>query len=196
MPKVGMKAIRTEQLISAAIQAIDEVGFCEVTVSQIARRAGLSTALAHHYFGSKDQLIAATMRHLLTELGEGVLARLRGAETPQERIQAIVEGNFAPTQMRPEVYSAWLAFYLRTRTSPDARRLFQIYSARLCSNIAHALSPFLARKQAREIAELATAMIDGIWLHRALKDTQTESAGEVAKVVNFIWLYVENDRHA
>ncbi len=72
MPKVGMEAERRRSLIDATVDAIHERGYSDVTMAQIAKRAGVSGGLVHHYFGSKDQLLAATMRHLLTELGRAI----------------------------------------------------------------------------------------------------------------------------
>src|SRR4051812_6007009 len=69
MPRIGVEPLRRKALISAAIEAIHARGMGQVTMSEIARRAGVSAALAHHYFGGKDQLLLATMRHLLGELG-------------------------------------------------------------------------------------------------------------------------------
>src|SRR3954463_12423438 len=108
MPRIGMEPVRRKALISAAIDAIHDRGMGQVTMGEIARRAGVSAALAHHYFGGKDQLLLATMRHLLSELGEEVQARLATATTPQERISAVIRGNFAEAQFRPAVISSWL----------------------------------------------------------------------------------------
>ena len=41
MPKLGMQPIRSHALIEAVIAEIGETGTMEVTVSQIARRAGM-----------------------------------------------------------------------------------------------------------------------------------------------------------
>ncbi|MBT3465617.1 MAG: TetR family transcriptional regulator, partial [Rhodobacteraceae bacterium] len=73
MPKVGMEPIRRSALVQATIAEIGAAGNLEVTVGQIAKRAGMSTALAHHYFGGKDQIFLAAMRHILREFGTEVL---------------------------------------------------------------------------------------------------------------------------
>ena len=75
MPKLGMEPIRKAALVKATITEIGRVGSLDVTVSQIAKRAGMSSALAHHYFGSKDDMFLAAMRHVLTLYG----AEVRGA---------------------------------------------------------------------------------------------------------------------
>ena len=140
MPRIGMEPVRRKALIAAAIDAIHDRGMGHVTMGEIAKRAGVSPALAHHYFGGKDQLLLATMRHLLSELGEEVQSRLSAASTPQERISAVIRGNFSACQFRPAVISAWLSFYVQAQTDPEARRLLRIYTRRLESNLLHALS--------------------------------------------------------
>ena len=108
MPKLGMQPIRRRELIVAAVEAIHERGLNGVTMGDIAKRAGVSPALAHHYFGSKDELLSATMRHLLTEFALTAHRRLAAAGDPRSRVDAILEASFAPEQFSPAVTSAWL----------------------------------------------------------------------------------------
>lgn len=53
MPKVGMQPIRRQQLIDATLAAVNELGFAEASISQIAQRAGVSTGIISHYFQGK-----------------------------------------------------------------------------------------------------------------------------------------------
>ena len=50
------------------MRAIGPHGSLDVTMSDIAREAGVSPALAHHYFGSKQQLLVATTPEEALEL--------------------------------------------------------------------------------------------------------------------------------
>lgn len=187
MPKIGMEAARRRSLIDATVDAIHEEGFAHVTVARIAKRAGVSSGLAMHYFGTKDQLLASTMRHLLKDLGQGIRARLSKANTPRERITAIIEGNFAPEQFRDAVIAAWLAFYVQSRTTQSNRRLLQIYSARLASNLTYNLRHFIPENAAHEVAEGTASMIDGVWIRQALRDKPSDR--EVA--IEMVEAYVE-----
>jgi TetR/AcrR family transcriptional repressor of bet genes len=182
-----MEPVRRKALISAAIEAIHARGMGQVTMGEIARRAGVSAALAHHYFGGKDQLLLATMRHLLTELGTEIQARLAAAETPRERISAVIRGNFAAHQFRPAVISAWLAFYVQAQTDPEARRLLHIYMRRLESNLLHALREVTTRDEAARLAETAAALIDGLWIRRSLAttDPDPDSAARLVETAIF-----------
>ena len=47
-PRVGVTEMRRRALISAALREIADRGTLDVTVAQIAHRAGVSSALAHH----------------------------------------------------------------------------------------------------------------------------------------------------
>ena len=172
MPKKGMQPIRRQQLIAATMETIHDVGFCDVTIAEIARRAGVSYGLAHHYFGSKDQLMTATMRHLLKSLGEEHVRELEGARTAQQRIHAVCQASFSRVQFQPVVISAWLAFYMQAQTGPSSRHLLRIYARRLVSNLSYALKMIVPREEAAELAEGAAALIDGLWVRWALSDNR------------------------
>ncbi len=191
MPKIGMEPIRRRALISAAIETIHDRGYCDVTVGQIARRAGVSSALAHHYFGSKEDLLIATMRHLLQELGVAIVERLKQAGNPRERVSAVIAGNFASDQFQPATISAWLAFYVQAQTVADARRLHRIYARRLKSNLVHGLALLIAREQAINAAEGTAALIDGLWIRYALADNAPDPAAAIELVESFVQSRIE-----
>lgn len=133
MPKLGMEPIRKGALVQATIDEIGRAGSLDVTVTQIAKRAGVSSALAHHYFGGKDQIFLAAMRHILSVYGAQVRAAVLGAKTPRERVEAIIRANFEAGNFRPEVISAWLNFYVMSQSNDGARRLLRVYQHRLHS---------------------------------------------------------------
>lgn len=167
MPKLGMEPIRRAALVDATIAEIGAQGSLDVTVAQIARRAGMSTALAHHYFGGKEQMFLAAMRHTLTLYGAEVRGALHMAGTPRARVEAIIRAGFGPANFRPAVIAAWLNFYVLARTVPEAKRLLAIYHARLRSNLVHDLRP-LAGDRAHDIADRIAGLIDGLYLHEGL----------------------------
>ena len=90
MPKIGMEPIRRASLIKATIAEMGNVGSLEVTVSRIAKRAGMSSALAHHYFGSKEAMFLAAMRHVLAVYGAEVRGALVAADGPEARARAVI----------------------------------------------------------------------------------------------------------
>jgi AcrR family transcriptional regulator len=62
------------RLLDAAIEEITETGYDRMTVRLVATRAGVSTATAYSYFGSKDHLLTEVFWRRLTHLPEPVFA--------------------------------------------------------------------------------------------------------------------------
>ena len=181
MTKHGVEPIRKAALVKAAITEIGQAGSLDVTVSQIARRAGMSAALAHHYFGSKEDMFLAAMRHVLTVYGAEVRGALAAADEPRARLNAILRASFGPANFRREVVTAWLTFWVMAQTVPQARRLLTIYECRLRSNLTACLRP-LAGDQAPRIAAATGALIDGVYLRQALSQTAPDGKGSVALI--------------
>ena len=185
MPKLGAEPIRRAALVKATIETVGEAGSLEVTVAQIARRAGMSSALAHHYFGSKEQIFLAAMRHILTLYGAEVRGALAAAQGPAGRLRAIVAGNFAPGSFRREVISAWLNFYVLAQTQPEARRLLRVYQRRLRSNLRHELRQ-LVGERAEVVARGLGALIDGVYIRAALADGAPDRAYALKIVTEYL----------
>jgi TetR/AcrR family transcriptional repressor of bet genes len=163
-----MGPIRRKQLIEAAIATIKTHGFPNATVVRIARRAGVSSGIVHHYFADKDELLFATMRALLEALRRDAVRRLRAAKGPRERVLAVIEASFGAEQLEEGVFSVWLALYGAARHSPRLQRILTLYHRRLRGNLMHDLVKLVGRPRAAQLAETLAAMIDGLWLRYAL----------------------------
>ncbi len=159
---------RRSALVFAAVSVIAQSRSLDVTVGQIAKQAGVSSGLAHHYFGSKEDLILATMQHLLREFAASVATGLRGATTPRSRLSAILTASFGAEQFRADVVGAWTIFYVKAQSSPEAARLYTLYRKRLSSNLRHALRPLLPAGRVEPVAETIGALIDGVYLREAI----------------------------
>lgn len=163
---MSAQAQRRTQLIEATIQEIGATGALTVTVGQIARRAGVSPALAFHYFGDKDRLFLASMRHILSAYGQEVRAALREAESPRARLEGVIRASFSETNFSHNVIASWLNFYVLAHRSTEAQRLLVVYHRRLHSNLTRDLKK-LAGDAAPGIARRIAALIDGIYLRFA-----------------------------
>ena len=194
MPKLGMEPIRRQALVDATIAEVGEAGSLDVTVSRIARRAGVSSALAHHYFSSKDQLFLAAMRSVLTEYGAEVRTALQGAKDPRARLEAVVTANFSADSFRNEVIAAWLNFYVHAQTSNQTLRLLRIYQGRLRSNLLHALRP-LVGDRAEGVAETTAALIDGLYIRHALTDEAPDPRAAVDTVMTYLNAVTDGRSH-
>jgi len=185
MPKVGMEPVRRSALVEATIHEIGARGTLDVTVSQIARRAGMSPALAHHYFGSKEQIFAAAMRHILSLYAAEVRGAYTMARTPRQRIEAVIRASFSTAQFRPEMVSAWLNFYVQAQKSDGARRLLNVYQRRMRSNLRHALRQ-IAGVDAPTLTRGLAAMIDGLYIRQALREDPMSPGAAIDVLLHYL----------
>lgn len=185
MARSAAEPIRREAIVKATIHEVARTGSLEVTVAQIAGRAGVSSALAHHYFGSKEAIFVAAMRHVLIVFGAEVRGALATADSPRERVEAIVRASFSASSFRRESVSAWLNFYVLAQTMPEARRLLGVYHRRMRSNLVHDLRP-LVGERAGAVAEGLGALIDGVYLRQALAAKAPDRKGATALVLGYL----------
>lgn len=183
MPRIGAEPIRKAALINATIFEVGRAGSLDVTVAQIARRAGMSPALAHHYFGSKEQIFLAAMRYILRTYGRSVAERLPG-HGKRGRLDAIIQANFAPQNFQRETVSAWINFYALALINPEAGRLLRVYHRRLQSNLVMALRPLTSDPV--RVAHTLGALIDGVYLRAVL--TRGDIDGKAAETLIFDYL--------
>lgn len=81
---------------------------------------------------------------------------------------------------------AWLAFYVEAQKSSALRRLLRVYARRLHSNLMSGLTGILPRAEADRAAEATAAMIDGLYIRRALKDGVPDAATAIALVEDYL----------
>jgi betaine-aldehyde dehydrogenase len=187
MTSADATGTRREQLIEMTIDSLAEVGYVESTLTRIGKRAGVSAGLVAHYFDDKDGLLEATFRTLLARLGRRVRARLAQAHTPRGRVQAIIDANLAAEEFDRRTGAAWLAFWGQVPHVERLRRVQHVYQRRMLSNLRHALRALLDVEEARSLAAMIAAMIDGVWLRAALSDwTEADSEGARTLLATFL----------
>ena len=125
------------------------------------------------------------MRALLTELGEDVRNSLKSSETPRQRLATIIDVNFSEKQFAPGTVAAWLAFYMEAHRTAAVHHLLTIYARRLHSNLMYALVRLTDRADAEEIAEGIAALIDGLYIRRALKNSGPDRASAITLISDY-----------
>lgn len=109
---------RREQIIEAAIKALDEVGYVKASLAQIAKNADISTGLISYHFSDKSDL----MNHLLTNLLERsttyILERVAKEDTPQKKLNAFILASLAYQGTHRQRNIALLEIIFNERT-PD-----------------------------------------------------------------------------
>ncbi len=118
-PRTLSKDARRVQIIEATIATIAERGYSRTTVTDVARRAGLSHGLLLFHFESKDRLLAETLDYLSDEYRSNWQSALATAGgTPEEQLAALVEADFRIEVCRPDRLGAWCAFWGESQSLP------------------------------------------------------------------------------
>ncbi|WP_051091576.1 betaine-aldehyde dehydrogenase [Aureimonas ureilytica] len=181
--RFGTEDQRRRQLVEATIDALADVGFAASSLSEIAGRAGVAPSLVAHYFGDKEGLLEATLRHLASRVSDSARLRLARAEGSRERIQAVIDANLAPEEFDARTCSVWLAFWGQVLHSPRLKRVQRVYQRRMLSNLRFDLKALCSDEDAKRIAVAIAAVIDGLWLRSTLSDvgeTDSLSARSIA----------------
>lgn len=192
MPKIGMRDVRRAQLIDATLQSIDQSGLSGTTLATVAQHANISTGIVSHYFGGKDGLLEATMRHILRDLWEATMRRRTAAkDEPRARLRAIVAANFDVSQVNTPVMKTWLAFWAESMHQPALRRLQRVNTRRLYSNLCAEFEKVLPRAASRRAASGLAAMIDGLWLRGTLTGEPLDTKAALRVANEYIDLMLE-----
>ncbi|GAA6165518.1 transcriptional regulator BetI [Pelagimonas sp. KU-00592-HH] len=192
MAKKSIKEVRQDELSQAAFEILVEFGIRGTTIDRIAKRAGISKGVVLHYFKDKDALFEAVMRRANTLLRDGVIELLRHAETPMERLSAIIVGNFSDPVFYQEVCRAWISLCADAPYNQQNQRIQTVIHARMQSNLLSALSPIMERELAEKIAFQISTAIDGVWLRASVQQTPMSSQQGIGYVNETVLLTLSN----
>ena len=185
---------RRRHLIEATVEAVADVGFKAASLSQIARRANVSTGLYAHYFHDKDGLLEATLRFLAARLAIALRERLKAATTPRERLLAVVDAALGDQEFDRRTSAVWLAFWGQIAHSDRFQRIQYAYQRRLHTNLRHAFRTCVPADRAEPCATIVAGLIDGLWLQsHAYKGGATADQAR-STVHQVVFMLIESSR--
>jgi len=184
MARPAVDLIRRKELIRATMTAIHRAGLAEPTVAAICKYAGLSSvSIVNHYFKSKQDLLECTMRDLAGDFLGEVALRAGSAQSPTDRVFAVIDANFAPSQCTPEAVSSWLWFWSRTPSSTVFADIERATHRHIITELKRGLALLLPANEVDDAAEGLLALMYGMWLRFALnpKILDVEAARRITR---------------
>lgn len=118
------------------MEEIRAVGYDELTVRNVARRAGVAPATAYIHFSSKDHLVAEAFWRLLRELPP-VDQALQGVQGPEARVAAAIADVARLVTDEPAVAAAATVAVLANQ--PEVSRVRRLIGASFHERFAAAL---------------------------------------------------------
>ncbi|WP_394807642.1 transcriptional regulator BetI [Nitrosomonas sp.] len=184
MARPGLEVIRKKELIHATISVIYETGLAEPTLAAISARAGLSSGgMINHYFKNKQDLMESTMRELAGSFLGEVAFNVSSAKTPIDKINAVIDANFASSQCTPEAVTAWLWFWARIPTNTAYADIESATENHVINELKRALEDIVSEHEVDDLAEGIMAIMYGLWLRFAFdsKKINVEVARRITK---------------
>jgi AcrR family transcriptional regulator len=154
---------RRRQLLEAGARAFTERAYDEVSMSDVARAAGISKGLLYHYFPSKRDFFTATLAAAATELA--AVTEPDPEKTPVEQLSGSIEAYLAWIEENAAGYRR----LLESAGSPDVRSLIEDVRERTVERIVEGVSEGKPRPAVRTAVRAWLWGMDGAildWLDR------------------------------
>lgn len=102
MSRAEATTARREEILGAALQCFQELGYEKTTIADIKARAKVSTGSLYHHFSSKEQLFAELYLDAIRETQASSLRALKRARSAEEGVRALVGSYLRWVNREPE----------------------------------------------------------------------------------------------
>jgi AcrR family transcriptional regulator len=159
---------RPEQILAAASRAIQQRGFANTRIADIAREAGMSTGAIHYYFDVKDEVLIAALKWASERLFDRLEELSRGAGSERERLALVFEVAVPVPGPRRGEYVLWIELWVRALQDPRLLPACEELSKRWRSYFYEpvrrgaASGEFTPVADPDEVAERIIALVDGL----------------------------------
>jgi AcrR family transcriptional regulator len=172
--KVRSTAETRERILTAACEVIAETGFEKIRMRHVAERAGVSTALLHYHFDTREKLFTEAMTH---SFAHTAVDAERDAETaPAAVVLARILRNLLPAD--PELrqdWRLWQELWVRALRDETTRVFAVDLYAQLHAWVAGAVrrgieSGEFTRTDVDALSTLVLSLSDGYGIRLMLRD--------------------------
>ncbi len=168
-----------ERILAAAVDRIAGDGIDDVRIARIAMDAGVSTALVHYHFATREALLAEALEYSFEHAGD---LRIEGevapeAESHAERLAQMVEQCLPSNESQERDWVLWVELWLRAVRHPELRPTAEKLYARMREWFAEAIAAGVEAGEFSDcdpeaVADRALALIDGFGVRALLGDSE------------------------
>jgi AcrR family transcriptional regulator len=156
--------VSRERILDAAINRIAADGIDDVRIARIAMDAGVSTALVHYHFATREALLAEALEHSFERAGQ-----TRRAETG-EGLREMIEQCLPLPGEQERDWVLWVELWLRAVRHPELRPTAAQLYERMHVWFKEAIEEEFPEADANATADRLLALIDGYGLRALLGD--------------------------
>ncbi len=170
-----------ERILEAACDLIASDGIDDVRIARVATRARASTALVHHYFSTREELLEQALVHSFETAGsERFAEEPDGEPSPSRGLSRAIEASLPLPGDQERDWTLWVELWLRAVRDPALRPLaadlYGRYREWFATFIAAGLESgeFESSKPVAELADLAVALVDGLGIRALVRDPEVD----------------------
>jgi AcrR family transcriptional regulator len=106
---------REEAILGAACRVIAQSGAAGLRMSEVAREAGVSSALLHYYFATRHELLARAFAFADTRVDAHVLSLVGDEGSGRDRLETLLTAYLSPDPVVTEDWVVWSELWRSAR---------------------------------------------------------------------------------
>jgi AcrR family transcriptional regulator len=170
---------RRIEMLRAAAELICERGFGDTRIADVAKRAGVSSALVIYYFGTRDRLLVDALRHSEESGYEAMEQKLAEISSLRERLSLLIKWTCVPEadDEIPGAWGLWFDLWAQAFRHDEVKAGRVELDARWRAMIADAVKSAdpAIDVDVRTFALEFSALLDGLSIQVALDDPEVDS---------------------
>jgi AcrR family transcriptional regulator len=182
-PATDNNEARRIEMLRAAAELICERGFGDTRIADVAKRAGVSSALVIYYFGTRDRLLVDALRFSEESFYESAEKMLAEVTSLRERLSLLIKWTCVPEANNeiPGAWGLWFDLWAQAFRHDEVRAGRVELDARWRRMIVDAIKSAAASDElgvevdARLFALEFSALLDGLSIQVALDDPEVDS---------------------
>jgi AcrR family transcriptional regulator len=164
-----------DRILAAACATIADIGFEKLRMKMVAERAGVSTALLHYHFETREKLFAEAFRDSFEHTGESWYAAIDADVSAAQRLASIIDACLPLDDELRQDFLLWQELWLRAARDEPSRLLALDFYRQMHVWFSDAVRAGVASGEFRrcdveEVTGLALTLVDGFGIRLVLGD--------------------------
>ncbi len=167
MPRPHVEEERRQQILEATWHVIAVSGFRSLRLSDVAKRAGVSSGMIHYYFDTKHDLLKAAFERYYEHSMQRRQWVMETGKGPLELLKLIVESYVPVEDETMEGWHVWSELWVEGLQEPDLQQLNEDFYGQWRRLVAGIIrdgqdAGVIRDGSATELANMLIAMMDGL----------------------------------
>lgn len=116
-------SMRKRQITSAAYEVIAQKGYYNFTMMDIAKKAGVSSGLIHHYFKDKENMLVTLLREMQQNISSSLERTIESVVDPKQKLEIYIDQAIGVVEAEREYLHILFDFMTQIKFNERMRRI-------------------------------------------------------------------------